>query len=151
MKIKDELLHIASHLPAIHCVQYQSDFEANFNNTVEESNSIDFPFLQIIAYDTGNIQLQQSEFFSKYAETWQIGIYLCTKTEFDNSTAENQDLIECELKPLLRQFIGAVNNSDLFETITRVDYKIQHYKFNYFVTGVRAFFSLTEKVGTPIC
>lgn len=149
MKIKDELLQVASQIPGVLAYKYQDDFEANFNNTVIESNTIQYPFLQIISYDSGNLALKPP--FNRYVETWHIGLYLCTNTIFDANTAENQDLIEVELKPLLREFIGGLINSDKFEPINRIDYKIQHYKFDYLVTGIRAMFSLTEKVGAAIC
>lgn len=143
MRIKDELYRIAATVPEIAESFYGADFEANIKD-----DSL-FPFLHIQAIETGAIQRNPGN--GLYRDSWNVFLFLCTKSELDNSMEENQEIIETEVLPVLRKLLHAINSDGAFSTPDRFELKIHHFRFTFLCSGIMAYMVLTEAKGSPMC
>lgn len=121
---------------------YGSDFEMNMNDDTE------FPLVHIqqILSSGADVSLTTGSMNNR----WNLFILFADKTELE-VTADQNEVIVNDMRNKALIYINALSKSGLVKPISKIEFKHLFFKFDFTVTGVLAFFQVTEKLATPIC
>ena len=141
--IKTYLQNLAATQPAIASFFYGTDYEANIR-----ADDAVFPMLHVQTVTNSGAELSATTGAAR--KTWPLFLFFCQQGVIDLTT-DQQDAIAEQMKDLAISYVAAINQTRLYDEVSRIQFKHLYYKFDNSVCGVLTMITLRERSGYAVC
>lgn len=156
MIVKDELLNIGRNVKVGGLTVFKTAFYGdNYEANATVSDDAVYPMCQVAQILTGGFAINQKT--GSQRDKWNVFVFFCDKIDTStgdgetDTTAVKQDVIIEAMRIACKRFIADMMLTGLFEVPTNVDMKSLFFQKDTSLTGILAFFTVTERNASILC